>query len=147
MKQRPWGIFCCNRSHMFCVKQPTCLESLALRYIHEEKRQHVCSQSLRHRIPWCQIYLRRQPLIESLKSQCLWRQSNFLASTHLVTVLCLCVCCIVCVYNCVMVICEPHTNKVTYAHAQGSDRTLWSQKANLSLKAMKLQENAASWKL
>ena len=42
-----------------------------------------------------------------LYSDCLWRESNFLASTRPVTALCVCVCCIVCVCDCVMVIREP----------------------------------------
>ena len=48
-----------------------------------------------------------QPQVTFLYSDCLRRESNFLASTHLVTALCVCVCCIVCVCDCVMVIREP----------------------------------------
>ena len=39
-----------------------------------------------------------------LYSDCLQRESNFLASTRRVTALCVCVCCIACVCDCVMVI-------------------------------------------
>ena len=42
-----------------------------------------------------------------LYSNCLRRESNFLASTRLVTALCMCVCCIVCVCDCIMVIRKP----------------------------------------
>ena len=41
-----------------------------------------------------------------LYSDCLRRESNFLASTRQVTALCVCVCCILCVCNCAMVIRE-----------------------------------------
>ena len=45
--------------------------------------------------------------LHTLYSDCLRRESNFLASTHRVTVLCMHVCCIVCVCDCVMVIRKP----------------------------------------
>ena len=43
----------------------------------------------------------------NIYSDCLRRESNFLASTRPVTALCVCVCCILCVCDCVMVIREP----------------------------------------
>ena len=50
--------------------------------------------------------------VARLYSDCLRRESNFLASTHRVTALCVCVCCIVCVCDCIMVISKPtHTHK------------------------------------
>ena len=55
------------------------------------------------------------------------------------TTLCLRVCCIVCLYDCIMIIRKPIcTNNATYAHAQGSDRTRWSQNVTLSSKAIKI---------
>ena len=63
---------------------------------------------------------------------------NILASTRRVTALYVHVCGIACVCDCVMVICKPTPNNATYAHAQGSDRTHWSQKVTLSSKVIKL---------
>ena len=42
-----------------------------------------------------------------LYSDCLWQESNFLASTSRVTALCMHVCCIICECDCVMVIRKP----------------------------------------
>ena len=47
----------------------------------------------------------------TLHSDCLRRESKFLASMRWVTALCVCVCCIVCVCDCVMVILKPTRKK------------------------------------
>ena len=53
---------------------------------------------------------------------------------------CVLACSIVCMCDCIMVICNAslRANNATYAHAQGSDRTRWSQNITLSSKAIKL---------
>ena len=46
--------------------------------------------------------------IKYLLSNCLRQDSNFLAKMRPDTALWVCVCCIICVCDCAMVICEPH---------------------------------------
>ena len=58
-----------------------------------------------------------------------------LTSVRLITV---CVCCIICVCDCIMVIREPSAEIMQHAHAQGSDQTCWRRKVTLSSKAIGL---------
>ena len=52
----------------------------------------------------------------ALYSNCLWQKSKFLASTCLVTTLCICNCCIVWVCDCVIVISKPMCKIMQYTH-------------------------------
>ena len=59
-------------------------------------------------LPWGSC---RNLATRDLYSDCLRRESNFLASTRRITALCVRVCCIVCVCDCVMVIRKPTRKK------------------------------------
>ena len=85
-----------------------------------------------------------------LEFVCLWRESNFFASTRPATALCVRVSCIICAHGlCVNIISvhrwtmqkNKHTH--THTHTQGSDRSCCSQKVTLSLKAMRLYQTCA----
>ena len=63
-----------------------------------------------HQSQFCTYYIvikKSKYQNKELYFDCLRRESNFLASTPPVTALCVCVCCIVGMCDCVMVIHEP----------------------------------------